>query len=240
MSELPESEYTPEETARVGLVKLRAFRAHAARPELLLPAASLSLGFALILIQPHPLRHPILAYGLMLCVTTALYLYGREISGIFGTETESAAAVPGAPALPALQSGDVLPLTEPPSAAAPDTLQHSAIDMGSLAALEQSVGLPTLLEIVRTYLEHAENLIEALGTVADEGQWPDAVRIAQDIAGAASGLGLSAVTVAARAFAQKAREGAGSHDLRNTAQSIMGEHLRVRGALAQLYPDLAA
>ena len=62
----------------------------------------------------------------------------------------------------------------------------------------------------------------------------------QDIAGAASGLGLSAVTLAARSFAQKARDGADPHDLRNTAQLIMGEHLRVRRALAQLYPDLAA
>lgn len=220
---------TPDEKPGSGLAQLRAFRNHAARPELLLPAASLSLGFALILVQPQPLPHPILAYGLMLCVTTALYLYGREVSRIFDARA------------PEIDHGsEPLPLTQ---ALAPELVGPQlspVIDSLSLAALEKSVGLSTLLEIVRSYLSHAESLVEALSTVTDEEQWPDAVRIAQDIAGAASGLGLAAVTLAARTFAQKARDGADAHDLRNTAQAIMGEHLRVRRALTQLYPDLAA
>lgn len=226
MSEPAEAQDTPEETAESGLARLRAFRDHAARPELLLPATSLSLGFALILVQPHPLPHPILAYGLMLCVTTALYLYGREISRIFDDSVQPEEEA----------QNDVLPLTQ----SLPDSPHGSAINSGSLEALEKSLGLSTLLEIVSTYLTHAEELIGALAKLAGEEQWPDAVRVAQDIAGAASGLGLSAVTVAARTFAQKARDGAEPHDLRNTAQLIMGEHLRVRRALAQLYPDLAA
>jgi hypothetical protein len=48
------------------------------------------------------------------------------------------------------------------------------------------------------------------------------------------------MTAAARGFAKAAREGAGAHDLRNEAQLIVGEHERVRLALANLYPDLVA
>lgn len=221
MSEPIPPEQAPAPNADGASAEWRAFRAHAARPELLLPATSLSLGFALILVQPHPLPHPILSYALMLCVTAALYLYGREISSVF-------------------DSRETPPLAQP-AATEPFELKRSpAIDSGSLAALEQSVGLSTLLEIVRTYLVHAEDLIDALATMTGEEQWPDAIRIAQDIAGTASGLGLSAVSLAARSFAQKARDGADPHVLRNTAQEIVAEHLRVRLALAELYPALAA
>ena len=64
-------------------------------------------------------------------------------------------------------------------------------------------------------------------------------RLAQDIIGAAGGLGLSAVTGAARDFARKAREGDNHDELRDAAQSIAGEHLRTRQALRHLYPDVA-
>ncbi|HEY1961788.1 MAG TPA: Hpt domain-containing protein [Rhizomicrobium sp.] len=242
MSEPPKVERTPERDTEPHLAEWRTFRAHAARPELLLPATALSLGFALILVQRGPLAHPILSYGLMLCITAALYLYGREISRIFDSRESHDASAHVAPGIdPHVQPSAQAVTLEPGQEVEPPELQGSpAIDTGSLAALEQSVGLSTLLEIMCTYLTHAEELIDTLATVADEEQWPDAVRIAQDIAGAASGLGLSAVTLAARSFAQKARDGADSHDLRNTAQMIVGEHLRVRRALAQLYPDLAA
>ena len=236
MSKPPEAEHAPEEKHDSALGRLRAFRDHAARPELLLPAASLSLGFALILVQPHPLPHPILAYGLMLCVTAALYLYGREITCVFDTHVEA-----GTPEISLPQpDSEPLRLKQQASPDGPEPGFNPAVDAGSLAALEQSVGLSTLMEIVRSYLAHAEHLLDTLATIAEDEQWPDAVRVAQDIAGAASGLGLSAVTLAARTFAQKAREGANSHELRNTAQMILGEHLRVRRALAELYPGLAA
>jgi hypothetical protein len=57
--------------------------------------------------------------------------------------------------------------------------------------------------------------------------------------GAAGGLGLTAVTRAARLFAQKTREGENRHELRNAAQLLVGEHLRAKQALAHLYPDVA-
>jgi len=74
--------------------------------------------------------------------------------------------------------------------------------------------------------------------VAEE-KWDEASRLAQDIIGAAGGLGLSAVTQAAREFTKLAREGESHHQLRNAAQTVVGEHVRVRQALIHLYPDVA-
>ena len=64
-----------------------------------------------------------------------------------------------------------------------------------------------------------------------DGKWDEAGRLAQDIVGAAGGLGLCAVTQAARQFAQKAREGENTHQLQDAAQAIVSEHLRARQTL---------
>jgi HPt (histidine-containing phosphotransfer) domain-containing protein len=93
---------------------------------------------------------------------------------------------------------------------------------------------------LQSYIKTAEDLCTNLGDASHDEKWDDAARIAQDIAGAAGGLGLAALTQAARGFTQKAREGGASGDLRNAAQMVMGEHHRVCRALANLYPDLAA
>ncbi len=53
------------------------------------------------------------------------------------------------------------------------------------------------------------------------------------------GLGLLAITQAARNFATAARTGENRHELRNAAQLVVGEHVRARHALAQLYPEIA-
>ena len=50
----------------------------------------------------------------------------------------------------------------------------------------------------------------------------------------------AALTQAARGFTQKAREGSSPENLREAADTVMGEHQRVCRALANLYPDLAA
>jgi signal transduction histidine kinase/HPt (histidine-containing phosphotransfer) domain-containing protein len=123
---------------------------------------------------------------------------------------------------------------------APPTDSVAAIDAAAFAALEKSVGVTTLVEILRSYIDSAEQLCRALGEASDDSNWQEAVRLAQDIAGSAGGLGLTAMTAAARGFAQSARDGADPHDLRNTAQLIVWEHERVRRSLANLYPDLAA
>jgi signal transduction histidine kinase/HPt (histidine-containing phosphotransfer) domain-containing protein len=114
------------------------------------------------------------------------------------------------------------------------------IDANAFAALEKSLGLPTLLEILQSYVKTAEELCEALSKASAESDWQAAARVAQDIAGAAGGLGLAAMTAAARNFAAKTRETDDGHALRNDAQLVVGEHLRVCVALSHLYPDLAA
>ena len=116
----------------------------------------------------------------------------------------------------------------------------AAIDSQAFAQLEKSVGVPTLVEILKSYIETAEKLCAALGTASEDANWEQAGRLAQDIAGSASGLGLSAMTAAARGFAAAAREGATASALRDEAQAILLEHRRVCRALTNLYPDLAA
>lgn len=128
---------------------------------------------------------------------------------------------------------DVAPEPPPPESTA-------SIDPNTFAALEKSVGVPALVEILKSYIDSAEKLCAALGEASDDANWQEAVRLAQDIAGSAGGLGLTAMTAAARGFAQAARDGADPHDLRNTAQLIVWEHERVRRSLANLYPDLVA
>jgi signal transduction histidine kinase len=130
------------------------------------------------------------------------------------------------------------PVVEEEIEAEPDV--PAAIDVPTFAALEKSVGLTTLIEILQSYITTAEDLSEAFAKACEEESWDEAGRLAQDMAGAAGGLGLAAMTSAARGFAQKARDGEAPHDLRNAAQTIVGEHVRVRSALINLYPDLAA
>ncbi len=67
------------------------------------------------------------------------------------------------------------------------------------------MGLKPLVEILQSYLENAELLCGGLAEACAEEKWDDASRLAQDIAGAAGGLGLIAVTAAARGFTQKTR-----------------------------------
>jgi nitrogen-specific signal transduction histidine kinase/HPt (histidine-containing phosphotransfer) domain-containing protein len=115
----------------------------------------------------------------------------------------------------------------------------AAIDAVAFATLEKSVGIKTLIEILQCYVSTAEQLTNALADACAEERWDEAARFAQDIVGAAGGLGLFAVTQAARQFAHKSRQGGDSHELRNAAQMVVGEHLRARKALVNLYPEVA-
>jgi signal transduction histidine kinase/HPt (histidine-containing phosphotransfer) domain-containing protein len=116
----------------------------------------------------------------------------------------------------------------------------AAIDASAFSGLEKSLGLTTLIEILQSYIKTAEELCAHLTEASQDEKWDDAARISQDIAGAAGGLGLSALTAAARGFAQKARDGEAPAEMQNAAQLVLGEHERVCRALANLYPDLAA
>ncbi|MDE2463821.1 MAG: Hpt domain-containing protein [Alphaproteobacteria bacterium] len=119
-------------------------------------------------------------------------------------------------------------------------LQTPAIDAEAFAGLEKSLGLSTLLEILQSYVKGAEELSRALEAASRDGRWDEASRLAQDIAGAAGGLGLSALTAAARGVTQKVREGDDAGDLVRAVEAVTSEHHRVRKALTTLYPDLAA
>jgi signal transduction histidine kinase/HPt (histidine-containing phosphotransfer) domain-containing protein len=113
-----------------------------------------------------------------------------------------------------------------------------AVDSNAFATLEKSVGLSTLVEILHSYMATAEGLTAALAGATEAQDWTQAGRLAQDIAGAAGGLGLVSLTAAARALAQASRDGKGS--LYGAAQNVLTEHHRAKEALQRLYPALAA
>jgi signal transduction histidine kinase/HPt (histidine-containing phosphotransfer) domain-containing protein len=116
----------------------------------------------------------------------------------------------------------------------------AAIDAPAFAALEKSLGLETMIEILHAYIATAETLCVGLADASEKHGWEDATRIAHDIAGAAGGLGLAALMAAARNFAQKVRDGGKPDELKTAARTIVDEHNRVRRALANLYPELVA
>jgi len=117
---------------------------------------------------------------------------------------------------------------------------EAAIDVKAFMDLEKSLGFKTLVDILQSYLHTAEGLANSLAAASDREDWNQAARLAQDFAGAAGGLGLSALTAAARSFAQSARDGADNHTLAMATSGIIAEHTRVRDALRRLYPELAA
>jgi signal transduction histidine kinase/HPt (histidine-containing phosphotransfer) domain-containing protein len=121
-----------------------------------------------------------------------------------------------------------------------DNENVAAIDAPAFAALEKSLGLTTLTEILQSYVVTAQELCGKLDDASGGERWDDATRIAQDIAGVAGGLGLAALTAAARGFTQKARDGNNSQALQGAVKAVIAEHERVRRALVNLYPDLAA
>ena len=114
------------------------------------------------------------------------------------------------------------------------------IDATAFAALEKSLGLVMLVEILHSYTKTAEELTAHLVAASGAERWEEASRIAQDIAGSAGGFGLLALTAAARGFAQRVREGGEPAELRQAVLYISTEHVRVRNALGNLYPELAA
>jgi signal transduction histidine kinase len=116
----------------------------------------------------------------------------------------------------------------------------AAVDAKIIAELEKSLGLKTLIDILQSYLLTAEELAVALNTATEREDWAQAGRLAQDFAGAAGGLGLTAIASSARVLAQGARDGANDRTLAAAVDDVLSEHRRVTEALRRLYPDLAA
>jgi signal transduction histidine kinase/HPt (histidine-containing phosphotransfer) domain-containing protein len=121
-----------------------------------------------------------------------------------------------------------------------DERLEPAIDAKAISDLEKSLGLKTLIDILQSYMHTADELAKSLSATADNEDWSQSGRLAQDFAGAAGGLGLSALTAAARLLAQAARDGAADSALSSASENVLSEHSRVREALIRLYPDLAA
>jgi signal transduction histidine kinase/HPt (histidine-containing phosphotransfer) domain-containing protein len=131
-------------------------------------------------------------------------------------------------------------ICEPADDGATETAEMpAAIDAVAFRALEKSVGVKTLVEILQCYIVTAEQLTHALSEACAQEKWEDAARLGQDIVGAAGALGLVAITQAARDFGRRARDGENCHALRNAAQLVLGEHVRARQALSRLYPEVA-
>jgi signal transduction histidine kinase/HPt (histidine-containing phosphotransfer) domain-containing protein len=121
-----------------------------------------------------------------------------------------------------------------------DDAMDAAIDAKAIAELEKSLGFKTLIDILQSYLHTGEELATSLSAASDKEDWGQAGRLAQDFAGAAGGLGLTALTATARLLAQGARDGANDQILSTATDDVLSEHRRVREALRRLYPDLSA
>ena len=121
-----------------------------------------------------------------------------------------------------------------------DEAIDDAIDAKAISELEKSLGFKTLIDILQSYLHTGEELATSLSAASDKEDWGQAGRLAQDFAGAAGGLGLTALTAAARLLAQGARDGANDRILSTATDDVLSEHRRVREALRRLYPDLSA
>lgn len=126
------------------------------------------------------------------------------------------------------------------AAALSDGADESAFDAGAIADLEKSVGRPVLVDILKSYMTNAAELlarIEAAAPIHDLGELEQAAR---DLAGASSGLGLLALTAAARELSQAARRGADGDVLLPQVKSLGVLTEATHRKLAQLYPDAAA
>jgi signal transduction histidine kinase/HPt (histidine-containing phosphotransfer) domain-containing protein len=246
----PGGESTSQHTAPTGLSVLLFIRA----PEVAAALAHMLEPFGNRVIQAEN-------------ITDAIVRAGRNhfdaiIAG--GGDADMLAAAPGvkAPLIAVLLRGDRAPaatdkvlrwpaeagqiyfaledVSQTPEASPQQAAQiPAAIDAIAFSTLEKSVGVKALVEILQCYVVTAEELTGALSDACNEEKWDDAARLAQDIVGAAGGLGLLAITQAARQFAAAAREGVDRHTLRNAAQLVIGEHMRARQALVHLYPEVA-
>ena len=135
---------------------------------------------------------------------------------------------------------------DPDIAAAPaprlalDVMVEADSWTGAIADLEKSVGRPVLVDILKSYMTNAAELlarIEAAAPIHDSAEMEQAAR---DLAGASSGLGLLALTAAARELSQAARRGADGDVLLPQVKSLGVLTEATHRKLAQLYPDAAA
>ncbi len=111
-------------------------------------------------------------------------------------------------------------------------------DAGGLADLELSVGRPVLVDILRSYMSAAEAMTARIEAALPDGDAFALEQSARDLASAAGGLGLAALTAAAQELSQAAREGAISREISAKAAQLVALSGATHEQLTALYPDL--
>ena len=112
-------------------------------------------------------------------------------------------------------------------------------DSSGIMELERSVGRPALVDILKSFLAAAAEMTERIQVASPGGAADVMEQAARDLAGAASGLGLAALTAAARELSQAARRGAENGALSSQAAALAALTHDTQRELVSLYPDLA-
>lgn len=113
------------------------------------------------------------------------------------------------------------------------------LDAAGLADLELSVERGVLVDILRSYMSAAEAMTARIEAALPDDDAPALEQAARDLASAAGGLGLAALTAAAQELSQAARGGAVTHAVSVQAERLVALSSATREQLTALYPDLA-
>ncbi|MCC6919652.1 MAG: response regulator [Alphaproteobacteria bacterium] len=108
-------------------------------------------------------------------------------------------------------------------------------DATGVLDLEQTVGRPALIDILASFLTSAADMTARIETASSNNDSAEMEQVARDLAGAAGGLGLGALTAAARELSQAARKGEAPLQVR--ADAVVGLAERAHRALTTLFPD---
>ncbi|MFT3809820.1 MAG: ATP-binding protein [Micropepsaceae bacterium] len=115
-----------------------------------------------------------------------------------------------------------------------------ALDTASLADLETSVGRGVLIDILRSYMGAAEAMTARIEAALPGEDALALEQAARDLASAAGGLGLAALTAAAQDLSQAARDGSVSGAITAQAERLVALSTATHEQLVHIYPDLAA
>ncbi len=112
------------------------------------------------------------------------------------------------------------------------------LDTAAIADLEQSVGRGVLVDILRSYMSAAETMTARIEAALPDDDALALEQAARDLASAAGGLGLAALTAAAQDLSQAAREGRVTRALTLKAEKLVALSGSTHTQLTALYPDL--
>lgn len=115
-----------------------------------------------------------------------------------------------------------------------------ALDTASLTDLETSVGRGVLIDILRSYMSAAEAMTARIEAALPGEDAYALEQAARDLASAAGGLGLAALTAAAQDLSQAARDGSVSRAISAQAKRLVALSTATHEQLVHIYPDLAA